>query len=208
MATIFREWSYKYQWVYDTVSFLAALSVGGEQRFRQLALRDISLEPNSNVLDLCCGAGQATQLLVEKFTHVTGLDASPFAIKRAQQRVPQANYVQSFAENMPLPDSTFDLVLTSTAMHEMNTQQLHQIFSQVGRVLKQGGKFVIVDFHRPTNPLFILPISLFLWLFETETAWELLATDLSKVLASLGFKLEVQRLYAGGSLQVLQLSKL
>ncbi len=208
MATILREWSYKYQWLYDTVSFLAALSVGGEHKFRQLAFRDLDLDHNAKVLDLCCGAGTATALLVQKFSQVTGLDASPFAIKRAQQQVPQATYVQGWAERMPLIAEQFDLVVTSTAMHEMDIEQLHQIFAEVGRVLNQGGKFVIVDFHQPTNPLYILPISLFLWLFETETAWALLKTDIPQVLSTMGFKLDIQRLYAGGSLQVLQFSKL
>jgi hypothetical protein len=41
MATILRDWSYRYQWFYDTVSALAALSVGGEQRMRKLFLKDL-----------------------------------------------------------------------------------------------------------------------------------------------------------------------
>jgi len=207
MATILREWSYKYQWLYDTISFMAALSVGGESKFRQLALRDLDLAADAKVLDLCCGAGQATQLLVQKFSQVTGLDASPFAIARAEQRVPQANYVQGWAEEMPLATAEFDLVVTSTAMHEMTTSQLHQIFGEVSRVLKVGGRFVIVDFHQPTNPLFVLPVAMFLWLFETETAWALLQTDLPQMAVGLGLNLEIQRLYAGGSLQVLQFVK-
>jgi len=183
------------------------LKCGWRVKFRQLALRDLDLAADAKVLDLCCGAGQATQLLVQKFSQVTGLDASPFAIARAKQRVPQATYIQGWAEEMPLATAEFDLVVTSTAMHEMTTSQLHQIFGEVSRVLKVGGKFVIVDFHQPTNPLFVLPVAMFLWLFETETAWALLQTDLPQMAVELGLNLEIQRLYAGGSLQVLQFAK-
>jgi demethylmenaquinone methyltransferase/2-methoxy-6-polyprenyl-1,4-benzoquinol methylase len=207
MATVFRQWSYQYPWLYDTVSALAALSVGGEPRLRQLYRRDLAIAPHWQVLDLCCGSGPLTQELLRTFSHVTGLDASPFALQRAQQRAPRAHYVQGFAEAMPLPDSHFELVVSSTAMHEMPPDQLHQIFAEVQRILKPGGHFVILDFHRPTNVFFWPAVALFFWLFETETAWQLLSTDLPTLLGSYGFARCQQRLYAGGSLQVLLATK-
>ncbi len=204
MTTILRDWSYRYQWFYDTVSALAALSVGGERRFRRLFLKDLTINPESKVLDLCCGAGQATQELVNHFQDVTGLDASPIAIKRARQNVPQAKYVEAFAEKMPFSDRTFDLIITNTAMHEMDLEQLQQIIQEVHRVLTSNGQFIIIDFHRPTNPFFWLPVATFLWLFETDTAWKLIGTDLKALLSKSGFKIESCQLYAGGSLQVLR----
>lgn len=207
MATIFRTWSYQYQWLYDAVSGLAALSVGGEARFRQLALQGLTIHPNTKVLDLCCGSGQATQVLVQYSQDVTGLDASPLSLKRARQNVPQAQYVEAFAEEMPFPSHLFDLVHTSVAMHEMAPQQLQQILREVYRVLKPGGIFTMVDFHRPTNPIFWPGVSVFLWLFETETAWQLLQTDLVGLLQEIGFQVEEPTLYAGGSLQVIHAKK-
>jgi ubiquinone/menaquinone biosynthesis C-methylase UbiE len=207
MTTILRDWSYQYQWFYDTVSALAAVSVGGEKRFRKLFLKDLQINPKAKVLDLCCGAGQATQELVKHFSNVTGLDASPIAIKRAKQNVPQAEYVEAFAEKMPFSDRSFDLVITSTAMHEMEPEQLQQIIQEVHRILTPEGQFIIIDFHSPTNPLFWLPIATFLWLFETETAWQLLKTDLQQLLSKTGFKVESCQLHAGGSLQVLRSRK-
>lgn len=207
MTTILRDWSYRYQWFYDTVSAMAALSVGGEARFRKLFLKDLQVNPEAKVLDLCCGAGQATQELVKHFKDVTGLDASPIAIKRAKQNVPQAQYVEAFAENMPFSDRSFDLVITSTAMHEMESEQLQEIIQEVQRVLTPEGQFIIIDFHRPTNPLYWLPIATFLWLFETETAWQLLKTDLHQMLNTSGLTVESCQLYAGGSLQVLRSRK-
>ena len=207
MATILRDWSYRYQWLYDGISRLAALSVGGEGRFRQLALQGLTILPDTKVLDLCCGSGQATQFLVQYSQNVTGLDASPLSLKRARSNVPSAQYTEAFAENMPFADNSFDLVHTSVAMHEMQPEQLRQILKEVYRVLKPGGVFALVDFHAPTNPLFWPPISLFLLLFETETAWELLKTDLPGLLAEIGFREKEQTLYAGGSLQTIKASK-
>jgi len=76
-------------------------------------------------------------VLVQYSQDVTGLDASP-VLKRAQQNVPQAHYVEAFAENMPFPDNQFDLVHTSAALHEMEPSQLRQIL-KVYRVLKPAG---------------------------------------------------------------------
>ncbi len=207
MSTILRDWSYRYQWLYDSVSRIAALSVGGEDRFRRLALKDLSINADTQVLDLCCGSGQATQFLVQHSQAVTGLDASPLSLKRAGQNVPQADYVEAFAEAMPLPDHRFDLVHTSMALHEMQPDQRQQIVQEVYRVLKPGGQFALVDFHSPTNPLFWPGLSLFLALFETATAWQLLQSDLTELLTSTGFQISRTALHAGGSLEVIQAQK-
>ena len=207
MATILRDWSYRYQWLYDSISRLAALSVGGEARFRQLALQGLTIHSETQVLDLCCGSGQTTQFLVKFSQNVTGLDASPKSLQRARQNVPEASYVEAFAEKMPFADNLFDVVHTSVALHEMQPQQLRKIISEVYRVLKPGGVFTLVDFHAPTNPIFWPGVSVFLLLFETKTAWELLKTDLAGLLAEMGFEVGEPTLYSGGSLQVIQAKK-
>jgi ubiquinone/menaquinone biosynthesis C-methylase UbiE len=204
LATILRDWSYRYQWFYDAIARLAAVTVGGEQRMRQLALEGLKINADTEVLDLCCGAGQVTKFLVLYSERVTGLDASPFAIRRARDNVPQAQYVEGFAEKMSFPDAQFDLVQTSMALHEMKPQQLQQILQEVYRVLKPGGTFALVDLHQPTNPLFWPGLAVFMGLFETETAWQLLKTDLARELTAVGFKVAQQKLHAGGSLQVIQ----
>jgi ubiquinone/menaquinone biosynthesis C-methylase UbiE len=204
MATILRDWSYRYQWLYDGISRLAALSVGGEARFRQLALQGLTIHSDTEILDLCCGSGQTTQFLVKLSQNVTGLDASPKSLQRAQLNVPEASYVEAFAEEMPFADNLFDVVHTSVALHEMQPQQLRKIINEVYRVLKPGGVFTLVDFHAPTNPIFWPGISLFLLLFETETAWQLLKTDLAGLLTETGFDVSKPILYSGGSLQVIQ----
>lgn len=204
MATIFRDLSYRYQWLYDSISRLAALSVGGEARFRQLALQNLKLQSDTQILDLCCGSGQVTRFLVNFSENVTGLDASPLSIQRCQKNVPNATYIKAFAENMPFADNLFDVVHTSAALHEMQPEQLQKIIAEVYRVLKPGGVLTLVDFHSPTNPIFWPGLAVFFWLFETQTAWELLKTDLPGLLTDYGFDVGKPSLYAGGSLQVIQ----
>jgi demethylmenaquinone methyltransferase/2-methoxy-6-polyprenyl-1,4-benzoquinol methylase len=65
MATILRTWSYKYQWLYDGIAQLAALSVGGEAKFHQLPLQELTIPSDYAVLELCCGTGQVTYYLVQ-----------------------------------------------------------------------------------------------------------------------------------------------
>ncbi|MEH2151648.1 class I SAM-dependent methyltransferase [Nostoc sp.] len=207
MATILRDWSYRYQWLYDGISRLAAFSVGGEARFRQLALQGLTIHSDTQVLDLCCGSGQTTEFLVKLSQNVTGLDASPKSLQRARLNVPEASYIEAFAEEMPFADNLFDVVHTSVALHEMQPQQLRKIINEVYRVLKPEGVFTLVDFHAPKNPIFWPGVSVFLWLFETETAWELLKTDLGELLTKTGFEVSKSTLYAGGSLQVIQANK-
>ncbi|MBO1056658.1 MAG: class I SAM-dependent methyltransferase [Dolichospermum sp. JUN01] len=204
MTTIFRDLSYRYQWLYDGISRLAAVTVGGEPRFRQLALQNLKLQSDTQILDLCCGSGQVTRFLVNFSENVTGLDASPLSIQRARKNVPNATYIKAFAENMPFADNLFDVVHTSAALHEMQSEQLQKIIKEVYRVLKPGGVFTLVDFHSPTNPIFWPGLAVFFWLFETQTAWELLKTDLPGLLRDYGFDVGEPSLYAGGSLQVIQ----
>ncbi|MDR7920752.1 methyltransferase domain-containing protein [Thermosynechococcus sp. HY213] len=207
MATILRTWSYQYPWLYDTISALAAITVGGSDRLHRLAWQDLDLPRSAVVLDLCCAHGVVTQALTQAFDQVTGLDASPKEIARARQRVPQATYVEAFAEKMPFADATFDLVHTSMALHEMTAEQLRAIVAEVWRVLKPGGWFALIDFHRPQVPLFWPGMALFFWLFETETAWQLLQTDLAEQLRLQGFTVERQTYHLGRSLQVLHARK-
>lgn len=208
MATILRSLSYEYQWFYDTISRALALSVGGETRFRQLALRGLPIQADTEILDLCCGCGQTTQFLVQRSDRVTGLDASPKSLARARRHVPQASYVEGWAEAMPLPDNRFDLVHSSVALHEMQPEQLQAILREVWRVLKPGGYFAVIDLHQPTFPPMWLGLAPFMWIFETETAWQFVRTDLPQLLTETGFTVTQTQHHAGGSLQVVQAQKL
>lgn len=204
MATILRTWSYRYPWLYSGITKLTAIAVGGEGHLRRLALQSLDIQPETEVLDLCCGHGPVTEVLVQQSRHVTGLDASPKAIASAQARLPQAKFVQAFAESMPFKDGSFDLVHTSLALHEMQPDQRRKILTEVRRILKPTGIFALLDFHQPTTPILWPGLALFLWLFETETAWDLVRSNLAEELTQAGFALQNQSYRVGGSLQILQ----
>jgi ubiquinone/menaquinone biosynthesis C-methylase UbiE len=207
VATIFREWSHRYRWFHSGVSWLTTLSVGGKGKFRRLALEGLEITSDMHVLDLCCGDGQTTRLLVARSANVVGLDASQAAIEQAMQNAPAAKYVQGWAEAMPFGNERFDLVHASVALHEMRPVQLWRVLQEVHRILKPGGTFTFVDFHAPFNWLHILRLDLYLFLFENDTAWQFIKTDLIDLLARVGFQSSDQHLRASGSLQVVQAYK-
>lgn len=207
MATFLRPLSYRHQWIYDGISRTAALTVGGERRFRTLALANLSLTPETPILDLCCGSGQTTAFLVQYSQRVTGLDASPRSLERARRNLPQATFVEGWAERMPFEASCFEVVHSSAAMHEMEAEQRQQIFTEILRVLRPGGWVTLVDFHRPHNPIYWPGLATFLWLFETHTAWAMLQADIPQEFRDLGFQSVTIERHAGGSLQVVQAQK-
>ncbi len=207
MATIFRTWSQQYPWLHSSISWLAALNIGGVARFRRIALEGLEIQPEMQVLDLCCGSGQTTQILVMQSANVTGLDAAAAALAQAAQAAPAAKYIQGWAESMPFDDDQFDLVHVSMALHEMRPVQLWRVLQEAHRVLKPGGVLAFVDFHLPSNWLYRLSLDLFLGLFETEAVWQFIKTDLLDLLVRVGFQQAECRLYASGSLQVGQAQK-
>ncbi|WP_017326532.1 class I SAM-dependent methyltransferase [Synechococcus sp. PCC 7336] len=207
MATPLRYLSYRYPWLYQAIAKTTALSVGGHRRFHLLPLDGLAIEKGDRILDLCCGRGEATEILLEYSDRVTGLDASPKAIAYAQTHIPQAQYVEGFAQDLPFESETFEWVHTSVALHEMSAEVLRAILAEAHRVLVPGGTFATIDFHRPRNPVVWPGLAAFLWIFETETAWQLLREDLPHLLREAGFSQVTQKLYAGGSLQVLQAVK-
>ena len=208
MATILREWSYRYPWLYQGIAKTTALAVGGDARLRQLPLSGIPLYLDDHGLDLCCGRGEATRYLVQHCHHVTGLDASPKALQVAQQQVPQAQYVEGWAQAMPFSAASFDWVHTSLALHELQPQIRTQVLNEIHRVLKPQGILALIDFHRPQMPLMWPGLAVFLWLFETETAWQMIEQDLADQVTQAGFELLSQTFHAGGSLQVIQARRL
>ena len=85
MTSFLRPLAYRYRWIYDTVTAISSLSVGGVERLRGLGLEVLQtrLEPRGPVLDLCCGSGEAAAPWLAAGFSVTGLDLSPLALSLA-----------------------------------------------------------------------------------------------------------------------------
>ncbi|MDX2270733.1 MAG: class I SAM-dependent methyltransferase [Cyanobacteriota bacterium] len=207
MATILRSWSYRYPWFYGSVARLAALTVGGYAQLHRLPLQGIRLQGQDRVLDLCCGPGEATSFLLQHSQRVTGLDASPRALAEARRRFPQTEFVEGFAQAMPFPDASFEVVHISLALHEWPQSVILEVLREIGRVLTPDGLLLALDLHTPQQAWIWPGLAAFLLAFETETAWDFLGMALPDHLTACGFGECRQALHAFGSLQVLQASR-
>lgn len=202
MTSFLRPLAYRHRWIYDSVTAVSSLSVGGVARLRGLGLEALShrLKPNAEILDLCCGSGEAAAPWIDAGYAVTGLDISPRALDLATQRHPLMQQVEGLAEEPPLKDQSFDAIQLSVALHEFPRAEREQVLSSALRLLKPGGWLVVVDLH-PADPLMRLPQQIFCALFETDTATAMLEDDLPAQLSALGFLQVEQELMAGRALQ-------
>ena len=202
MTSFLRPLAYRYRWIYDTVTAVSSLSVGGVARLRNLgldALRD-RLQPAAPVLDLCCGSGEAAAPWIAAGFAVTGLDIAPRALDLAAVRQPRMQQVEGLAEDPPLPSDSFAAIQLSVALHEFPRAEREQVLRSCLRLLQPGGWLVLVDLH-PAGPWLRLPQQLFCALFETDTATAMLEDDLVAQLNQLGFSSVDQELLAGQALQ-------
>ena len=202
MTSFLRPLAYRYRWIYDTVTAVSSLSVGGVERLRALGLDALQtkLEAEAKVLDLCCGSGEAAAPWLDAGFQVTGLDVSPLALELAEKRHPGMQRVEGLAEDPPLENGSFDAIQLSVALHEFPRPAREQVLQSCLRILKPGGWLVLVDLH-PAGPWLQIPQQIFCTLFETDTATAMLEDDLPSQLAQLGFINVEQELLAGRALQ-------
>ena len=202
MTSFLRPLAYRYRWIYDTVTAVSSLSVGGVAQLRNLGLDALRnrLKPGAAVLDLCCGSGEAAAPWITAGFSVTGLDIAPRALDLAAIRQPRLQRVEGLAEDPPLPSESFAAIQLSVALHEFPRAEREQVLRSCLRLLQPGGWLVLVDLH-PAGPWLRLPQQLFCALFETDTATAMLEDDLVAQLNQLGFSSVDQELLAGQALQ-------
>ena len=202
MTSFLRPLAYRYRWIYDTVTAVSALSVGGVAKLRSLGLNALRnrLDPGAPVLDLCCGSGEAAAPWINAGFTVTGLDIAPRALDLAAVRQPAMQRVEGLAEEPPLAANSFSAIQLSVALHEFPRKEREQVLCSCLRLLQPGGWLVLVDLH-PAGPWLRWPQQLFCALFETDTATAMLEDDLVAQLNQLGFSSVSQELLAGQALQ-------
>lgn len=107
------------------------------------------------VLDVACGTGIVARLVepaVGTAGSVTGLDANPGMLAVARRHTPdRVAWHEAPAEDLPLPDAAFDLVLCSMGLQFFTDRQA--ALSEMRRVLTAGGRAVWCT-PGPTPPLF------------------------------------------------------
>ncbi|NUW39490.1 class I SAM-dependent methyltransferase [Nonomuraea rhodomycinica] len=109
------------------------------------------------VLDVGCGTGYLSRVLAPVVTpsgHVTGLDPSPAMIEYATRRAPaNCTYVVGAGQDLPFPDGSFDLVVSSLAVHHMPVEARPGAVREMFRVLRPGGRLLIAEFRPPAGHL-------------------------------------------------------
>ncbi len=147
-------WSRFYDILVKVVSF------GREAKFRRTILDQAQLASGESVLDVGCGTGTLALAAKERAGPsgvVQGIDATPGMIDVARRKAGKAGVEIEFQvgliEELPFPDGTFDLVLSSLMLHHLPEELQRKGLEEIGRVLKPGGRFVAVDFAGGSNSL-------------------------------------------------------
>ena len=114
----------------------------------------IAAQPGDRVLDIGCGGGYLARLLATAVTpggRVAGLDPSTPAIGYARRRAPAScSFAVGVAQNLGLPDRSFDVVTSTLAAHHMPEAGRPGAFGEMYRVLRPGGTLLVADF-RPSG---------------------------------------------------------
>jgi len=105
----------------------------------------IGLEPGARVLDIACGTGNVTIPLARRGAVVTGLDMTPHLLKEARERAVREglhiHFDEGFAETLPYPDGSFDVVVSMFGI--MFSPLPETVTSEMARVLRTGGRLAL-----------------------------------------------------------------
>jgi SAM-dependent methyltransferase len=149
-------------------------AVGLGRGFRERTLQVAAIRSGEKILDVGCGTGVLTRLACEAAGATgaaLGIDPASDMIRvaqeNAQRRGSRAEFKTAAIEHLPAPDAAFDVVLSSLMLHHLPPGLKREGLREVWRVLKPGGRFVVVDFYRPSNPLWWLVAWPFLFMHTT-----------------------------------------
>ena len=125
-------------------------------------IRLLNLKAGQSVLDVASGSGFFAREFSKLGAKVTGLDIGPELIKIAKQQDPKGTYLVGNAEKMDmLKPAAFDVVTIVLALQ--NIKNFQNTISEISRVLKPGGRCLIVLNH----PAFRIPGKSF-WDYDEE----------------------------------------
>jgi demethylphylloquinol methyltransferase len=143
--------------VYDDLNFW--LSLGQHQVWKLMAVNWADPQPGDRGIDLCCGSGDLARLLAQRVApggQVIGTDFSRELLAIAKHKplktpATPLDWVQGDVLDLPFADQSFDCATMGYGLR--NVTDIPRCLQEVYRVLKQGARAAILDFHRPSAPL-------------------------------------------------------
>jgi ubiquinone/menaquinone biosynthesis C-methylase UbiE len=144
-------------WRYDLMErFIDAFVFRGQVRELRQRTADLAqIQPGEQVLDVGCGTGTLVlevQRRVGSTGRVAGVDSGAEQIARARAKAARRHLPIEFQlgviEQLPFPDQTFDVVLSTLMMYHLPAPLKRQGLAEIARVLKPGERLVVADFKR------------------------------------------------------------
>ncbi len=137
---------------YDLVN--TVLSAGTDAGWRRRAARSTGLARGGSALDVACGSGKLTAELASlagPSGRVVGLDFSPQMLEIARREHPGIEFLEGDALNLPFDDARFDA--STIAFGLRNLSDPVRGLREMLRVVKPGGRAVVLEFVRPPENL-------------------------------------------------------
>lgn len=138
--------------------FSVVVFAGRRRRTFGELVRLADVTPGDRVLDVGCGPGYLTALAAEAAApngSAVGVDPSPPMVEQARRVRGTANcsFEQGRAEALEAGDGSFDVVVSSLAVHHIPEEVRATAFAEVFRVLRPGGRVLLADFRPPRRRL-------------------------------------------------------
>lgn len=138
-----------------TYERINTLFSGGRDRYwRKRTVEIAGVNRGDSVLDIACGTGDLLRAFGAGSVDPSGLIGADFSLGMLQHAVdsdPRARWLQADGLRLPFANESFDI--TSCAFGVRNFQNLDVGLQEMQRVLRPGGRAVILEFTRPTNRL-------------------------------------------------------
>jgi len=115
-------------------------------RIRKKILQIVIFNKYKTILDVCCGTGNQLKLLKKHGIEGSGVDLSKAMLEIAESGNIKINCYEQDAENINFSNESFDMTMTTFALHEKSNSSAKKILNEMIRLTKINGHLIIVDF--------------------------------------------------------------